>query len=290
MGGMTDSHSTPSCPTITLNDETEIPQLGFGTWKLEDDVCYRAVRRAIEVGYRHIDTAAVYGNEESVGRGIADAIAAGDVAREDLFVTTKLWNDDQGFDAGLDAFEKSINRLGLEYVDLYLIHWPVASKDLYKASFKAMMRLQGVGRIQSIGVSNFYEEVLDDLIADRGVVPAVNQIELHPSFNQQQMRDFNASKGIATESWSPLGRAQDLELPQITEIAQKIDRTPAQVILRWQMQLGCIAIPCSRNMDRIAENFQIFDFELSSEDMELIGQAHTPEGRILADPRTMGNE
>ncbi|MEJ5997301.1 aldo/keto reductase [Corynebacterium sp. H130] len=273
--------------TLTFRDGTEFPQLGLGTWQLKDDAAYRAVRTAIEVGYRHIDTAAIYKNEEQVGKAIADAISAGDVTRDELFVTSKLWHNQQGEDAPT-GFNQSLERLGLDYLDLYLIHWPWASASKYVRSFEEMARLQGLGKVQSIGVSNFYPEVLDDLIEQTGIVPVCNQIELHPGFSQAGLRKYHQDKGIVTAAWSPLGSGETIDLPEIAKIAEAVGKTNAQVILRWQLQLGNLVIPRSQNPERIAQNFEIFDFELSDEQMSAITALDEGDaaGRRGADPLT----
>lgn len=268
---------------VTLNDSTVIPQLGLGVWKMRGEEAIRAVRSAIDAGYRHIDTAAIYQNEEEVGRAIADAIAAGDITREELFVTTKLWNNQQH--EPKEAFAQSLQRLGLDYVDLYLVHWPYPKKGLSTAAFEAIAEIQGLGTIQSIGVSNYYPEALDKLIQATGITPSVNQIELHPGFSQAEQRADNARRGIATESWSPLGQGEVLSHPVLQEIAQECGRSVAQVALRWNVQLGNIVIPKSSNPERIAHNAEIFEFELSAAQMERITALDTPDGRVGPDPR-----
>lgn len=269
-------------PPITLNNGVEMPQLGFGVWQVPDDEAEKAVATALEAGYRSIDTAAIYGNEEGTGK----AIAASGVAREDLFVTTKLWNSDQGYDATLRAFDTSLEKLGLDYVDLYLIHWPVPSKDAYIDTYKAFEKIHADGRAKSIGVSNFLPDHLERLLGETSVVPAVNQIELHPHLQQQATRAFHAEQGIATEAWSPLGSGKGLlEVPAIIAIAQKHGRSPAQVVLRWHIQLGNVVIPKSVTPSRIKENIDVFDFELDPEDMAAIS-ALNEDRRIGPDPAT----
>ncbi|MEZ2189270.1 aldo/keto reductase [Corynebacterium sp. CCM 9204] len=272
--------------TVTLNDGNEIPQLGFGVYKLKDDGCVRAVRHAIDVGYRHIDTAAIYGNEEQVGNAIRDAVAAGDVTREELFITTKVWNDRHGADETARAFQESLSRLGLDYVDCYLVHWPCPRQGLAVDTFREMAKIQGLGGIRSIGVSNFYAETLDEIISATGITPVLNQIELHPGFSQPELRGVNRERGIATEAWSPIGRGRGLDHPVITRIAAEQDRTPAQVMLRWHLQLGNIVIPKSANPKRISENFDIFDFHLAERDVESITALDDSAiaGRIGPDP------
>nr|WP_202556080.1 aldo/keto reductase [Streptomyces sp. SID4950] len=244
-----------------------MPQLGFGVWQVPDDEAERAVATALESGYRSIDTAAIYGNEEGTGR----AIAASGLAREDLFVTTKLWNSEQGYDATLRAFDVSLGKLGLDHVDLYLIHWPAPDRDAYVDTYKAFEKLHADGRIRAIGVSNFLPEHLKRLLAETSVVPAVNQIELHPQLQQRELRELHAEHGIATEAWSPLGSGKGLlEVPALVAIAQKHERTPAQVAVRWHLQTGNIVIPKSVTPSRIRENIDVFDFSLDDEDLAAI--------------------
>ncbi|MFE0351323.1 aldo/keto reductase [Streptomyces griseoluteus] len=269
-------------PPIILNNGVEMPQLGFGVWQVPDDEAERAVTAALETGYRSIDTAAIYGNEEGTGK----AIAASGVPREDLFVTTKLWNSDQGYDSTLRAFDTSLEKLGLDYLDLYLIHWPLPARDNYLDTYKAFEKLYSDGRIRAIGVSNFLPEHLERLIAETSVVPAVNQIELHPQLQQRAAREFDAEHGIATEAWSPLGQGKGLlEVPAIVAIARKHGRTPAQVVLRWHIQLGNIVIPKSVTPSRIKENIEVFDFSLDDEDLAAIG-ALDEDKRLGPDPAT----
>ncbi|MGW0085109.1 aldo/keto reductase [Streptomyces sp. NPDC003393] len=269
-------------PPIILNNGVEMPQLGFGVWQVPDAEAERAVATALESGYRSIDTAAIYGNEEGTGR----AIAASDVPREELFVTTKLWNSDHGYDATLRAFDASLAKLGLEYLDLYLIHWPLPSRGRYADSYKAFEKLLADGRVRAIGVSNFLPEHLEHLIAETSVIPAVNQIELHPHLQQHASRAFHAEQGIATEAWSPLGQGKGLlEVPAIVAIAQKHNRTPAQVVLRWHIQLGNIAIPKSVTPARIRENIDVFGFSLDEEDLAAIS-ALNEDRRLGPDPAT----
>ncbi|CAL9579066.1 putative oxidoreductase_MSMEI_2347 [Streptomyces sp. enrichment culture] len=269
-------------PPITLNNGVEMPQLGFGVWQVPDDEAETAVATALEAGYRSIDTAAIYGNEEGTGK----ALAASGIPREELFVTTKLWNGDQGYDSTLRAFDTSLAKLGLEYVDLYLIHWPLPARDRYVDTYKAFEKLHADGLIRAIGVSNFLPEHLDRLIAETSVVPAVNQIELHPHLQQRAAREYHAAQGIATEAWSPLGQGKGLlEVPAIVAIARKHDRTPAQVVLRWHIQLGNVVIPKSVTPSRIKENIAVFDFSLDDEDLAAIS-ALNEDRRLGPDPAT----
>ncbi|MCV2461112.1 aldo/keto reductase [Streptomyces sp. ICN988] len=257
-----------------------MPQLGFGVWQVPDDEAETAVAQALEAGYRSIDTAAIYGNEEGTGR----AIAASGLAREDLFVTTKLWNSDQGYDATLRAFDTSLAKLGLDYLDLYLIHWPTPAKDTYVDTYKAFEKLLADGRVRAIGVSNFLPEHLERLTAETSVIPAVNQIELHPHLQQHAAREVHAEQGIATEAWSPLGSGKGiLDIPAIVAIAQKHGRTPAQVVLRWHLQLGNVVIPKSVTPSRIKENIDVFDFTLDTEDLAAIS-ALNEDRRLGPDP------
>ncbi|MGA4864465.1 aldo/keto reductase [Streptomyces lavendulocolor] len=271
-------------PSITLNNGVSMPQLGFGVWQVPDDEAAKAVGTAIEAGYRSIDTAAIYENEKGTG----EAIAASGLRREDLFVTTKLWNSEQGHDATLRAFDESLARLGLDYVDLYLIHWPVPSKDLYADTYKAFEKIYADGRAKAIGVSNFLPEHLERLLGETSVVPVLNQIELHPQFQQAEARAFHARHDIATEAWSPLGQGRGLlEVPTIVAVARKHGRTPAQVVLRWHLQLGNVVIPKSVTPSRIQENIDVFDFELDADDLAAF--AALDEGRRLGpDPLTFG--
>ncbi|MEV7503986.1 aldo/keto reductase [Streptomyces sp. NPDC093018] len=269
-------------PPIILNNGVEMPQVGFGVWQVPDDEAERAVGTALEAGYRSIDTAAAYGNEEGTGR----AIAASGLPREEIFVTTKLWNSDQGYDATLRAFDTSLGKLGLDHLDLYLIHWPLPARDLYVDTYKALEKLYADGRVRAIGVSNFLPEHLRRLAEETSVIPAVNQIELHPHLQQHAAREYHAEQGIRTEAWSPLGQGKGLlEVPAIVAIAQKHNRTPAQVVLRWHVQQGTIVIPKSVTPSRIKENIEVFDFSLDAEDLAAIG-ALNEDRRIGPDPAT----
>ncbi|MBT2416634.1 aldo/keto reductase [Streptomyces sp. ISL-22] len=260
-----------------------MPQLGFGVWQVPDAEAQQAVGTALEAGYRSIDTAAFYGNEEGTGK----AIASSGIPREDIFVTTKLWNDDHGYDAALRAFDVSLGKLGLDYVDLYLIHWPLPALDKYVDTYRALEKLHADGRVRAIGVSNFLPEHLQRLTGETSVIPAVNQIELHPHLQQHTSREYHAEQGIATEAWSPLGQGKGLlEVPAIVAIAQKHGRTPAQIVLRWHLQLGNIVIPKSVTPARIKENIDVFDFSLDAEDLAAIS-ALNEDRRIGPDPATL---
>ncbi|MFJ4171146.1 aldo/keto reductase [Paenarthrobacter sp. NPDC089714] len=271
-----------SSPTLTFNDGNTIPQLGYGVWQVEDDVAEKVVRQAFDAGFRHIDTAKIYGNESGVGR----AIASSGLSAEEIFITTKLWNADQGYEATLEAFEKSLDRLGIETLDLYLIHWQQPKQDKYVDTWKALIELKKRGRVKSIGVSNFTTEGLQRIIDETGVVPAINQIELHPFFNQSELRAFNASKGILTQAWSPLGQGGELlENPTVAEIAAKHQATPAQVVIAWHLAIGNVVIPKSVTESRIQENFAALSVKLDDADVEAInGLDRGTEGRIGPDP------
>ncbi|MBB2205452.1 aldo/keto reductase [Gluconacetobacter takamatsuzukensis] len=263
-------------PRIRLDDGTIMPQLGLGVWRTPAGETADIVRHAVAAGYLAVDTAAIYGNEEGVGDGLSD--------RPDIHVTTKLWNDDQGYDATLRACDASLRKLRRETLDLYLIHWPKPAMGRFVETWKAMVALRQDGRVKSIGVSNFRAEDLDRIIGETGVVPAVNQIELHPYFQQHALRAYNEKHGIRTESWSPLGQGQVLADPAIGEIARKHGKTPAQVIIRWHLDSGLIVIPKSATPKRIDENIAVFDFALEAEDMRRIAGLDRPDGRIGPDP------
>jgi 2,5-diketo-D-gluconate reductase A len=274
-----DSTTSTHVPTVRFNDGHRIPQLGYGVWLIPDDVATECVRTAIDAGYRSIDTAKIYENE----RGVGAALRSSGVSREDMFVTTKLWNSDHNNVEG--AFDTSMELLGLEYLDLYLMHWPAPQTGNFRAAWKAMVQLQESGRVRSIGVSNFNVEHLVQIVDDTGVVPAINQVELHPFFQQQELRAHCDQNGIAVEAWSPLGRGGTLlETPTITEIADELGKTPAQVVLRWDIQLGVVTIPKSVTPSRIAENLTVFDFELNADHMAAISLLDRPDGRIGPDP------
>ncbi len=270
-----------AAPLITLNDGHSIPAVGFGVFQIQPEDAERAVGAALQAGYRHIDTAAAYNNERETGKAVADS----GVPRDQLYVVTKLWNADQGYDSTLEACDASLNRLGLDYLDLYLIHWPVPGRNLFVDTFKAFAHLREQGRIRSIGVSNFESEHLRAVIDATGIVPAVNQIELHPQLPQTELRKVHAELGVATEAWGPLGQGSLLDNPTITAVAENRDRTPAQVLIKWHLQLGNIVIPKSVNAERIASNFDVFDFELSPDEIASISSLDDGT-RLGPDPRT----
>lgn len=263
---------------VKLNNGVEMPWLGLGVWKAEDgQEVASAVKSAIELGYRSMDTAAVYKNEAGVGQGIAES----GIAREELFVTTKVWNSDQGYESTLQAFEESRNKLGLDYIDLYLIHWPVKGK--YIDTWRALEKLYSDGRVRAIGVSNFHIHHLNDILESGSVVPVVNQVEYHPLLAQRELLAFCKSHQIVMEAWSPLMQGKLFEDPTLNDIATKYGKSVSQVILRWDLQHGVITIPKSVNRERIAQNGDIFDFELSVEDMQRI-DAMNKDQRVGPDP------
>jgi diketogulonate reductase-like aldo/keto reductase len=256
--------ATPTTPTITLNNGVTIPQLGFGVFQVPPDEVIEPVATALEAGYRLIDSAAAYQNEEGVGK----AIAGSGIPREEIFVTTKLWNSDQGYDSALRAFDTSLGKLGLDTVDLYLIHWPLPKRDSYVETWKALEQIYRDGRARAIGVSNFTIRHLNRLREESGIIPAANQVELHPRWPQEELRAYHEQHQIATEAWSPIGQGQGLlDDPTVVALAKARDRSPAQVVLRWHMQLGIIAIPKSVTPERIRANLEVFDFELDESEM-----------------------
>ncbi len=272
----------PAIPQIALNDGHAIPQFGLGVFLTPPAETAAAVATALELGYRHIDTAAIYHNEDGVG----EAVRASGLARGSLFLTTKLWNADQGHDSALAALDASLARLGTDYVDLYLIHWPCPAQDRFVETWQALIEARAQGKARSIGVSNFRIEDLERLVQATGVVPAVNQIELHPRLQQGELRAWHAAHGIVTESWSPLARGNDLlGEPLLAAIAARHGKTVAQVILRWHIQLGLVVFPKSVHAGRLAENLDIFDFALSAEDMAAIATLDAG-ARIGPDPAT----
>ena len=272
-------------PVTTLNDGHDLPLLGLGTYKLQGEDVERVVRTALELGYRHIDTASFYDNEVEVGKAINAAIAAGDVTREELFITTKLWNDDQQR-AG-EAYQESLKRLDLEFIDLYLVHWPVPQQGTYVSAFEQITQLQGLGQLQSVGVANFYEDVLDEIIAQTGVTPVLNQVELHAGFTQPELRAYHAERGIITEAWAPLARGENLDAPEIVAVADKHGKTPAQVSLAYLLQMGCSVVPKTANPQRLVENLGAVEIELDAEDIAALDAVQGE--RMSGDPRTFPN-
>jgi len=249
-----------------LHDDIAMPQIGLGVYQVPLEETAETVQHALEAGYRSIDTASLYRNE----RGVGDAITASGIPREELFVTTKVWNTDQGYDQTLAAFERSLSELQLDYVDLYLIHWPAPARGLYVDTWRALLSLKAAGSVRAVGVSNFLPEHLDRLIEEEGVVPAINQVELHPRLQQPELRAAHVERGIVTEAWSPLAKGGLMDDPVIQKVAARVERTPAQVILRWHLQLGTVVIPKSSNPARIRENLDILSFELREADMDAI--------------------
>jgi 2,5-diketo-D-gluconate reductase A len=268
-------------PSVKLHDGVEIPQLGFGVFQVPSDETQGVVELALDAGYRHIDTAAAYRNE----RGVGAALEASGLAREEVFVTTKLWNSQQGYASTIAACDASLGRLGFDYVDLYLIHWPVPSADLFVDTWRAFERIHEEGRARTIGVSNFRIEDLERLERETETRPTVNQVELHPRFQQAELRAWHAGHGIATEAWSPLAQGELLGEETIARIAERHGKTPAQAILRWHLQIGNVVIPKSVTPGRIRENVELFDFELSDEELAAIGRLDGG-GRIGPDPST----
>ncbi|ASV69639.1 aldo/keto reductase [Cytobacillus sp. FSL W7-1323] len=269
--------------TITLNNGVEMPQLGFGVWQVQNEEATAAVQTAIEVGYRSIDTAMIYQNEEGVGKAIKNA----GIAREDLFITTKVWNTDQGYEQTLKAFDESLEKLGLDYVDLYLVHWPTPQFDTYVDTYKALEKLYKDGRVKAIGVCNFHIEHLERILNECSVKPVLNQVECHPYLSQNELKEFCKKHDIYVEAWSPLQQGGEvLQLDSIKEIANSVGKTPAQVVLRWHLQNDTIVIPKSVTPSRIKENFDVFDFELSQAQMETINKLNRNE-RKGPDPSDM---
>lgn len=268
-------------PLLAFNDGQSIPQLGYGVWQVENETAQKVVSLALEAGYRHIDTAKIYGNEEGTGT----AIATSGLARQEVFLTTKIWNEDQGYEQALKAADESLARLGTDYVDLLLVHWAKPSQGLYLDTWKALIELQKQGKAKSIGVSNFPEEQLREIIAETGVVPAIHQIELHPYFAQEKLREVHAELGVVTQAWSPLGNGSDLlENPVIGEIAEAHQATPAQVVLAWHRAHGIVAIPKSVTPERIVSNFDSLKLTLTSDEVSKIDGLSSAQGRIGPDP------
>lgn len=276
-----------SVPQTTFNDDREMPLLGLGTYKLRGEDLTRSVREAIELGYRHFDTATLYENEEELGQALAAAMKAGDVTRDELFITSKVWHDHHGKGKVDQAFRESLDKLQLDYLDLYLIHWPWPQGGLYVETFEEIARLQGMGQIASIGVANFYEETLQELIAKTGIVPVLNQVELHPGFTQPELREFHDSQGIVTEAWSPLARGVILNNPEVISVAEKHEITPGQAVLAYLMEKGISVIPKSSRRERLEENFAAATVELEQEDIAAIDSLDGKEGfgRMFKDPR-----
>ena len=274
-------------PTIVLNDGHPIPRLGFGVWRLPDEDAPGVVGAAIEAGYRHIDTAQGYDNEDGVGRAVREA----QVPRGDLFITSKERTSDQGYDSTFHSFEGSLKRLGLDYLDLFLIHWPVPEHDRYAETWKALVELQAQGQVRSIGVSNFRPAHIERIISETGVTPAVNQVELHPSYQQRDARSWHAARGIITESYSPLGGegAAVLREPVVTDMAACLGKTPAQVVIRWHLQQDLVVLPKTTSPSRAAENLAVWDFSLSAEDVAQIDAIDRPDGKTLLPPEEMNN-
>jgi diketogulonate reductase-like aldo/keto reductase len=275
------STPTDQLRSISLRGGARIPQLGFGVFQVPPKETAEAVANALSVGYRHIDTAAAYRNEAGVGQAIRES----GLDRGEVFLTTKCFNDDHGYDEARRAFDASLGRLEMDYVDLYLIHWPVPAHDRYVDTWRAFVDLQAEGLIRAIGVSNFEPEHLDRIIAETGETPAINQVELHPYFQQRELRREHERLGIVTESWSPLAQGQALEDPTIVRIAEAYSRSTGQVVIRWHLQLGLVVIPKSVTPERIAQNFDVLDFRLSDEEMDAIGELDD-DRRIGPDPRT----
>lgn len=271
-----------SFPHATLNDDHSMPLIGLGTYKLDGPDAIGLIREAIEVGYRHFDTAERYGNEDLVGQAVRDAIAAGDVTREELFLTSKVWNDDQTR-AG-EIVDGSLARSGLEYWDMFMVHWPWPQNGTFVAAYEALLASRGQGKIVSVAVANFYEETLDELIEATGVAPTVNQVELHTGFTQPELRDYHAKHGIITEAWAPLGRGEVLEVDTVTRIAQAHDATPAQIVLAHLMSHGISVIPKTASRARLEENFAATSISLSSNDLTELDRVSG--GRQSADPRS----
>ena len=278
---MTVTPSPSVIPHARLNDGHEMPLVGLGTYKLTGPDAVTIIRRAIECGYRHFDTASLYSNEEEVGRAVRDAIAAGDVTREELTITSKLWNDDQP--RATEAFQESLRRLGLDYVDLFMVHWPWPQNGTFVAAYEALLEQREAGLIRSVGVANFYEEALDELIAATGVAPAVNQVELHIGFTQPELRDYHARHGILTEAWAPLGRGEALGGPEVAQIAEAYGATSAQIALAYLVSQGISIIPKTSSADRLEQNFTAAGIQLDARAVELLDGI--PGGRQSNDPR-----
>ena len=257
-------------PSVALNNGVLIPQLGFGLYKVPGEDVANLVPAAVDAGYRHFDTAAMYGNELALGRALGAQLEDGSLSREDFFITSKVWNDQQGYDATLRSFDDSMIALGLDVLDLYLIHWPVAGRGLYLETYRALETLYREGRVRAIGVSNFQVDHLERVLEERDVVPAVNQVELHPWLQQRELRAFHAQHGITTEAWSPLARGALLDDPVLANVAAKHGRSVAQIALRWQIQKGIVVFPKASSAERIRQNADLFGFSLDQEDLDRI--------------------
>lgn len=266
-------------PSLPLLDNRTIPQLGFGLWQVPEETTGEVVAQALKLGYRLLDGAAIYGNEVGQGEGLR----ASGLPADNVFVTTKVWNENQGLDSTLKAIDVSLDRLGLDAVDLCLIHWPCPDKDLYVDTWRAFIRAKEEGKLRSIGVSNFAPDHLERIIGETGVKPVLNQIELHPRFQQNELRAFHGERGIITQSWTPLGQSKSFDDPVIMSISERLSRSPAQIILRWHVQLGCAVIPRSTNPKRMAQNMALFDFALSEDDMAAIAKLDAGD-RLGPDP------
>lgn len=273
-------------PSVILTDNTVIPQVGVGVYKVPPEETYRVVTEALEIGYRHIDTASLYGNEKEVGAAIRDS----GVPRKDIYLTTKLWNTDHGRQEAREAFSRSLDRLGLDYVDLYLIHWPQPAVDKYVETWETLIELRSGPELASIGVSNFTEEALTRVIRETGVIPTLNQIELHPRFSQPEMRTVHRSLGVRTSAWSPLGRGASLTIPELRRIGHNYGKTPAQVAIRWHLQLHNVVVPKSTHAQRLRENFDVYDFELTPAEMDVISGLNRPNGRLSKNPQDFNGD
>jgi len=267
---------------ITMNDKMLIPTVGFGTWQISDAEAPKIVEEALEIGYRLIDTAAMYKNEEGIGAALKNT----KLKREEIFLATKVWNTDQGYDATLRAMDSSLSKLKTDYLDLYMIHWPAPKQDKYLSSWKALMRLRKEGIAKTIGVCNFNQEQIERLINETGIIPAVNQIELHPHFQQKELRAFHEKHNIVTEAWSPLARGKLFSDEQIVAIAKTHNKTPAQIVLRWHFDNGIIAIPKSSTESRILENIDIFNFSLTPSELTILSTIDNINGRTGPSPDT----
>lgn len=277
-------------PVFELNDGREMPAVGFGTYKLTGDQAVSATRSAIDAGYRHIDTAVLYGNEAEVGAAVREAITAGDTTREELFINTKVWHDHHEKAKTIDSVKQSLSAMGLDYLDSVMVHWPWPQGGKFLECYEGLLTLREQGLIKSVAVANFYPEVLKELIDATGVAPVLNQVELHPGFSQKQLRDFHAEHGIITEAWMPIARGKLVDEPAIVEIAEATGKSVSQIALRWEYQLGVSVVPKSGNPQRQAENIDIFDFELSEDQMSAITALDQTGGRLSGDPLTFPGE